>query len=224
MADQDEVKKKQMRVNEDKIRMSPDDELAIYLLFKQGQTAKVIQEKVLRPDGSQWSESKLKKLLTKFRKGHAPSTSGEQSEKAFNTLMGISLESDLKDFDAQKSMSRSFKMAMRLMEKALEDAQNGYEIVDEQARRIPIKTLMECIEKAGRYWSLELKTRKDSGGSGNFKIDYKEMAKIFMGAKAEGTPYNAKGHMKAVIDAAHQQKMDDSKADQEFEETLENED
>jgi hypothetical protein len=220
---EEEVKKKQMRVNEDKIRMTPEDELAIYLLFKQGQTAKIIQEKVLRPDGTQWSESKIKKLLTRFRSGKAPSTDGDQSEKAFNTLMGISLESDLKDFDAQKSMSRSFKMATRLMEKALEDAQNGYVIVDEQARRIPIKTLMECIEKAGRYWSLELKTRKEGGANGTFKIDYKEMAKIFMGAKAEGIPYNAKGHMKAVIDAAHQQKSDDSKTP-EFEENLEQDD
>lgn len=218
----EDIKKKQMRVNEDKIRMTPDDELAVYLLFKQGQPFKVIKEKILRPDGTQWSDSKIKKLISNFKKGKAPSTSGEQSEKAFDKLMGISLESDLKDFDAQKSMSRSFKMATRLMEKALEDAQNGYEIVDEQARRIPIKTLMECIEKAGRYWSLELKTRKEGGGNGTFKIDYKEMAKIFMGAKAEGIPYNAKGHMKAVIDAAHQQKSDDSK--EEFEETLENED
>jgi hypothetical protein len=128
--------------------------------------------------------------------------------------MGISLGADLKDFDAEKSMTRSFKMATRLLENALKDAENGYEIEDEMRRRIPIKTIMECIEKAGRYWTTYTKAKKDSGGKGGAAvIDYKEMAKIYMGAKEEGVPYDAKGHMKAVIEEVARQSEDSSETE-----------
>lgn len=218
----DEKKQKQMRVNQDGIKMTADQELAIYLLFKQNKTVEEVKQKVLRPDGSPWSDTKLRGLFAKFRKNKAPTATGDQAEKAYSTLMGIDLESDLKDFDAERSMSRSFKMAARLLEKALEDAEKGYEIEDEQRRQIPIKTIMECIEKAGRFWSLSKKTQKDSGRTGNFKIDYREMAKIYVEKKQEGVAYDAKGHMKAILDTVHAQQTDDS-APSEFEDHLEDE-
>lgn len=195
-------------LNNEMARMTPEEEFRAYLLYKEGRTNKEIIEKMPRPDGSQWSESKITKLRTKFNKGYVPELSADKAEKVVNTIMGISLEADLKDFDAEKSMSRSFKMATRLLENALRDAENGYEIEDEQRRRVPIKTIMECIEKAGRYWTAYSKSKKDSGPRGLVQIDYKEMAKIYMSAKKEGVEYDSKSHMKAVLEEVTKQNDD----------------
>ena len=189
-------------------RMTPDEEFRAYLLYKEGRSNKEIIEKMPRSDGTQWSESKITKLRTKFNKGYVPELSADKAEKVVNQIMGISLEADLKDFDAEKSMSRSFKMATRLLENALRDAENGYEIEDEQRRRVPIKTIMECIEKAGRYWTAYSKTKKESGARGSVQIDYREMAKIYKEAKEEGVKYDAKGHMKAVLQEVNKQNED----------------
>lgn len=190
-------------------RMTPEEEFRIYMLYKEGASNQDIIDKTARPDGSKWSTSKIIKLRGKFNKGHVPELSAEKAEGVVNTLMGIALGADLKDFDAEKSMSRSFKMATRLLENALKDAERGYEIEDEMRRRIPIKTIMECIEKAGRYWTTYTKAKKESTNKGgSVQIDYKEMAKVFMGAKQEGIPYDAKGHMKAVLEEVNRQNTD----------------
>lgn len=197
------------KLNDEAARMTPEEEFKIYLLYKEGKKNEEIIEKAVRDDGSKWSMSKIIKLRTKFNKGHIPQLSADKAENVVNTLMGIGLTADLKDFDAEKSMSRSFKMATRLLENALKDAEKGYEIEDEMRRRIPIKTIMECIEKAGRYWTTYTKAKKDSGQKGGAaQIDYKEMAKIYMGAKQEGIPYDAKNHMKAVIEEVARQSED----------------
>jgi hypothetical protein len=189
--------------------MTPEEEFKIYLLYKEGAKNEEIIEKTVRADGSKWSNSKITKLRTKFNKGHIPSLSADKAERAMDSIMGIGLGADLKDFDAEKSMSRSFKMATRMLEQALKDAEAGYEIEDEMRRRIPIKTIMECIEKAGRYWTTYQKTRKESGSGGKaVQIDYQEMAKIYMGAKAENIPYDAKSHMKAVLEEVTKQNDD----------------
>jgi hypothetical protein len=186
-------------------RMTPEEEFKLYMIHKEGATVKVMIERTPKADGTFWSESKVSKLKAKFNKGYIPALSADKVEKAMDTLMGIGLASDLNDFDAEKSMSRSFKMATRLLEQSLKDAEQGYEIVDEQQRVIPIKTIMECIEKAGRYWTTFQKTKKDSGPGSAVQIDYREMAKIYLEAKAEGVKYDAKGHMKAVLNEVSRQ-------------------
>lgn len=197
------------KLNDESARMTPEEEFRIYLLYKEGKKNEEIIEKVTREDGSKWSTSKIIKLRTKFNKGHIPELSADKAEKVVDTLMGIGLGADLKEFDAEKSMSRSFKMATRLLENALKDAEKGYEIEDEMRRRIPIKTIMECIEKAGRYWTTYTKAKKESTSKGgSVQIDYKEMAKIYMGAKQEGIPYDAKNHMKAVLEEVNRQNSD----------------
>lgn len=209
MSEETKPKDHTAKLNDKNARMTPEEEFRIYMLYKEGATNQEIIDKTVRPDGSKWSTSKMIKLRGKFNKGHVPELSAEKAEGVVNTLMGIALGADLKDFDAEKSMSRSFKMATRLLENALKDAEKGYEIEDEMRRRIPIKTIMECIEKAGRYWTTYTKAKKDSGQKGSgAQIDYKEMAKIYMGAKEEGIPYDAKGHMKAVLEEVTRQNED----------------
>lgn len=208
---EEQIKPKKKRVNADGVVMTPKDELEVYLLYKQGRTFEEIQERVLKPDGSDWSLSKIRKLVYKFKKGYSPTVSGDQ---AYNKLMGIDLEADLKDFDAEKSMTRSFKIATRLLEKALEDAEAGYVIVDESKRQIPLKTIMETVEKAGRFWSLQRKTEKEHGKTNKvMTIDYREMAKIYMEAKEDGIKYNAKAHMKDIIETINRNEEEEAHLD-----------
>lgn len=197
--------KKAPLINSDGIRMMPEDEFKIYLLFKEGKTNQEIIEQTSRPDGKKWSYPKIQRIVKKMKDGYIPTVDADKAEKAIDTIMGIGLAADLKDFDAEKSMSRSFKMATRMLEQALKDAEQGYEIEDEMRRRVPIKTIMDCIEKAGKYWTSYQKTKKDAGAAGQVQIDYREMAKIYMEAKNDGIKYAAKEHMKAVLEEATRQ-------------------
>lgn len=192
-------------INEDGIRMMPEDEFKVYLLYKEGRTNQEIIEQTSRPDGKKWSYPKIQRLVKKMKDGYIPKVDADKAEKAIDAIMGIGLAGELKDFDAEKSMSRSFKMATRMLEQALKDAEEGYEIEDEMRRKVPIKTIMDCIEKAGKYWTSYQKTKKDSGPAGQVQIDYKEMAKLYMGAKKDGIEYDSKGHMKAVLEEVTKQ-------------------
>lgn len=196
---------KQLRINADKTKMTSEEEFQIYMLFKEGKSVLEVQERVLRPDGDKWSESKLKKLRAKFNKGDIPSIGADEAQGAMQTLMGIDLGADLKDFDAESSMTRSFKMATRLMEKALEDAENGYDIVGENVKKIPMKTIMECVEKAGRYWTNYQKTKKESSGGTVGSIDYKEMAALFVSFNEDTGKfqYDSGKHMEEVLNKAY---------------------
>lgn len=216
--DQNETKPKAPMHDESK-RMTPEEEFKIYLLHKEGKTNREIIEQCVREDGSKWSKSKIDKLCGRFNKNYIPSLSADKVEKTMDSLMGMGINFDesLKDFDAEKSMSRSFKMATRMLEQALKDAQAGYVIEDEMRRQVPIKIIMECIEKAGKFWTTYQKTRKESAQTGNMKIDYKEMAQIYMGAKQENIAYDAKGHMKAVIEEANRQTSNDEVLDEDKE-------
>jgi len=193
---------KESKTSIDNTPMTKEEEFEIYRLLKDKVSIEEVQQKVRRHDGSEWSKSKLTKLRAKINKGYIPSVDGEY---AYNNLMGVDLGEDLKDFDAEKSMSRSFKMATRLLEKALEDAEQGYEIEDEMRRKVPIKTIIECVEKAGRYWTNYQKTKKESGKSGTMTIDYKEMAKLYTTFNKETGEfeYDAAGHMKEVLNTAY---------------------
>lgn len=197
----------------DNTPMTKEEEFEIYRLVKDKVSIEEIQEKVRRHDGSKWSKSKLQKLRAKINtKDYVPSIDGEY---AYNNLMGVDLGEDLKDFDAEKSMSRSFKMATRLLEKALEDAEQGYEIEDEMRRRVPIKTIIECVEKAGRYWTNYQKTKKESGKTGNLTINYKEMAQLYVNFNEETGKfeYDAEGHMKEVLNTAYKEQDDSAHSD-----------
>lgn len=195
-------------------RVDPRDELNIYLLYKQGKSLEEIQEKARNIFGEKWSMHTLTKMRSKFKKGYVPKADAD-------TMMnlGVVLGDDLSKFDAEKSMSRSFKMATRLLEKALEDAQKGYEIIDESNRKIPIKTIMECIEKAGRYWALQRKTQKEAGRSGGpVSVDYEKMAELYIKYKNDPkVEYDAQAHMKAVIEQINS----DTKASQEIDKLTE---
>lgn len=190
----------------DNTPMTKEQEFEIFRLVKDKVSIEEIQKKVRRHDGSEWSTSKLQKLRAKINKGYIPSIDGEY---AYNNLMGVDLGEDLKDFDAEKSMSRSFKMATRLLEKALEDAEQGYEIVDEMSRKVPIKTIIECVEKAGRYWSNYQKTKKESGKSGDANIDYKQMAQLYVSFNKETGKfdYDAAEHMKQTLETAYKDEV-----------------
>jgi len=186
----------------DNTPMTKEQEFEIFRLVKDKVSIEEIQKKVRRHDDSEWSTSKLQKLRAKINKGYIPSVDGEY---AYNNLMGVDLGEDLKDFDAEKSMSRSFKMATRLLEKALEDAEQGYEIVDEMSRKVPIKTIIECVEKAGRYWTNYQKTKKETGKSGDMTIDYKEMAQLYVNFDEETGKFNydSAEHMKQTLETAY---------------------
>lgn len=191
--------------------MTVEEEFEIYLLYKQGKALEEIQEKQLKDDGTQWSIHTLNKLRAKFNKGYVPTVGGD-----FVYGLGVMMEDDIENFDAERSMSRSFKMATRLLEKALEDAQKGYEIIDESKRQIPIKTIMECIEKAGRFWSLQRKTQKEAGRSGGpVTIDYERMAKLYVKyKKQDDVEYDAGEHMKAVIAKVNSSVQEDDELDE----------
>lgn len=206
------MSKKQLRVNEDKTKMTPEEEFKIYLLYKEGKSLEEIQQKVLRPDGDTWSMSKLAKLRAKFNKGQIPALDADKAEGAVTEMYGIDLGADLKDFDAERSMSRSFKMATRLMEKALEDAEQGYDIVGENVKKIPMKTIMECVEKAGRYWTNYQKTKKESSGGTVGTIDYKEMAKLYTSFNEDTGKfeYDSQAHMEAVITKAYTEQEEEA--------------
>ena len=108
---------------------------------------------------------------------------------------------DLDEFSSQDAIQVSVKASIRLLQQALKDAEANYVIVDERMRRIPLKTIMECIEKSVRsYTQLELKTKSSSK---NIGVDYKEMAKLYTDASRTGKYYDSEQHMKDLLNLAH---------------------
>ena len=104
---------------------------------------------------------------------------------------------DLKNFSIQDAVAVSLKASVRLLEQALTDAEKGYEIVDERRRRVPLKTLMDCIEKAVKAL-VQMENKKKSNNN-SINIDYKEMAKLYVDAKKDKQHYDSEQHMKDLL-------------------------
>lgn len=133
----------------------------------------------------------------KFDEGFVPEhPEAEDSSEFFSD--------NLEDFDTAKALDNSFKRAIRLLHKATEDAERGYVIVeDDTKRRVPIKTLMDCIEKAGKYATtmanaIDRKIMTES-------INYEEMARLYVkfNKQTGEFEYNEKEHMKEVLNTAY---------------------
>lgn len=109
---------------------------------------------------------------------------------------------DLDEFSAQESIRLSLKASIRLLQQAVKDMENNYIIVDERMRKIPLKTLMDCIEKAVKAFT-QMDSKKNNTNVGDFKINYVEMAKLYMDAKRDKKYYDSAQHMKDLLNLAH---------------------
>ena len=162
--------------------MTPKDELEVKILIDAGHTLKNVAER------TGWSYSKISKLNTKFKQGHVPDLEGE-------------VRGDL-DLSSGERMKDTYDTAIKLLHRSVKDIENGYEIEDENRRRVPIKTIMECIEKAGRYATTMAKAAESSGSQGQQNVDYKNMAKLYVSFN-ENTgkfEYDSHEHMKDLLD------------------------
>jgi hypothetical protein len=79
------------------------------------------------------------------------------------------------------------------------------EVNDETGRRISLKTLMECLDKARTYQATALKSKKSSTNGVTkeaMKEFWKDAADLYIKNKEKGIEYDEKGHVKHVIDQA----------------------
>jgi hypothetical protein len=108
----------------------------------------------------------------------------------------------LEDFSSSEAVQKSLKRSIRLLEQSLNDAENSYVIVDERMRKVPIKTLMDCIEKAVKAHSM-LEAKNKNTRIGDFAIDYVQMASLYKNAKKNKEHYDSEQHMKDLLNLAH---------------------
>ena len=156
-----------------------EEELDILELIKQGTPLRDISTKLSR------SYTSIKTLSKKFKDGYMP---GEEP------ILEV-VDSEI--FSTEESLFKSYRNAVILMERALEDAKAGYEIVGENLRRIPLKTLIDSLEKAGSFY-VKMKS-KATTVSGTFRVDYKEMANLYKKNRKDEEYYNSERHMKDLL-------------------------
>jgi len=166
--------------------VSPDEKLQILRLRKEGQTVPAIAKTVKR------SEITVHRVLS----------ANKQLLKTPEELTTEDLFSDnLDDFSSIEAVQKSLKRSIRLLEQVLSDAEQNYIIVDERMRRVPLRTLMDCIEKA-----VKAQTQLDTKGKksvGDLQVNYKEMANLYKDAKKKDEYYDSNRHIKDLLNLAH---------------------
>lgn len=115
------------------------------------------------------------------------------------------------DTIARETYTKLLKVCYRLvsdLERSVFDAD-----AEEQARSVPLKTITDAVEKLTKlhYFAQAGGVDKKSIESKHTQVnvDYAEMAKIYMKAKTEGVDYDAKAHMKDVIDGKFKRVKDE---------------
>ena len=179
-----------------KIKITDAVELKMYkLLFEEGisqnKTSKLLNL-------SAGSVNKYYKLMKK-EDYEPPKVSLEELEAldAINEYNGLSRE---------QKMEKAFDGAINMLYEAVTKAQEGWIIEDERRVRIPIKTLMDCIEKAGKHAKTMAEAAKLAASHLSTEtIDYKKMAKLFItfNEKTGKFAYNSKEHMEKVLNKAY---------------------
>jgi hypothetical protein len=84
-----------------------------------------------------------------------------------------------------------------------------YGVQDENGVTVPIKTLTECIDKLLRLHKFVEHDGVQKSEVVKRKVDYTELAKLYLKAKKEGLEYDDKGHLEKVINAEYSENKDD---------------
>lgn len=107
------------------------------------------------------------------------------------------------DFEVEEALSNTFAKSVRLLESLVDEAIEGETLVDEEGRRVPIKTLMDCLDKARTYQATLLKSRatNTSGVDKEAMMElWKSSATLFLKCRKEGIDYDEKAHLQHVLD------------------------
>jgi transposase len=106
------------------------------------------------------------------------------------------------DTIARETYSKLLKVCYRLVS----DLERSVFEVDaeQQARSVPLKTITDAVEKLTKlhYFAQAggVDKKQIESKHTQVNVDYTEMAKLYMSAKKEGVDYDAKSHLKDVIE------------------------
>lgn len=172
--------------------LSPKDEIKIYKMCIEGEST---QEACAEELGV--ARSTIQRYIKKMRADDYELPELDLEEE-------LAIEAEL--MTHEQLIKASFEKAVKMMYNTIAKAEDGYIIEDERKVRIPIKTIMECIEKAGRH----AKTMSEAAALATKSltpetIDYQEMAKLFVSFNEETGKfeYDESGHMRSVLDKAY---------------------
>jgi predicted transcriptional regulator len=167
-------------------KLTSEEKLKILRLRKEGKTAPYIAKELGR------SEIAIRRIFAANKK-----LLKNADEMTSEDLFG----DDLDDFSSIEAVQKSLKRSIRLLEQVLNDAEQNYVIVDERMRRVPLRTLMDCIEKAVKAQTqLDAKGKKSTS---DIQVDYKKMAKLYKDSKKDKEYYDSNQHMRDLLNLAH---------------------
>lgn len=170
-------------------------EFKIWDMLQDGKSQRNISEEL---DISLTTVNKYAKKMR--QKGYEPPTGIDEED----------LEELRKELDdsmtREEKMEKAFDLAIDMLYVAVNKGKEGWVIEDERRVRIPIKSVMDCIEKAGKHAKTMSEAAKAArAGITPETIDYQEMAKLYVSFNKETGKfeYDAKKHMEEVLNKAY---------------------
>ncbi len=175
-------------------KISDAVELKLWELHKDG----VSQRKIAKELGiSTATVSKYVKIMKK--------DDYEPPQVSLEELEALEEQVD-ENMSRDQKMEKAFDLAIDMLYLAVNKGKEGWIIEDERKVRIPIKTVMDCIEKAGKHAKTMSEAAKAAkAGLSPKTIDYKKMAEMYISFNKETGKfdYDAKKHMQEVLNTAH---------------------
>lgn len=186
-------------------KVTPEKEAAIHrLVFDEGLSHSKVANLL------KISQSTCSRYVKKMKKENYRLPLHDE-EFVIDMVEDLMIEVD--DISKEQKMEKAFEDAIDILYSAVKAAKKGTTVIDERGMVVPIKTIMDCIEKAGKH----AKTMADAAkaarqGLTPETIDYQEMAKLYKTFNKETGEfeYDAKSHMESVLNKAYGKKEEDA--------------
>lgn len=180
-------------------KLGKAEELKIWELFTEGVSQRKISEKL------GISTSTVHKYVKIMKNPDYEPPRGIASEELSDLETKLNkIEKD--NLSHEEKMEKAFELAIDMLYVTANKRKEEWIIEDERRVQIPLKTIMDCIEKAGKHAKTMSEAAKAAKqGITPETIDYQEMAKLYVSFNEETGKfdYDAKKHMQEVLDKAY---------------------